>query len=228
MAAQLGNRTAKGLLGIHKGVLSILPLLAAPDRLATGLVLADIKELWPLALHVAHSFLVASVAGVASADAGTHTGSRFGGVCHVQAHTCGCSARVAAGTAAAATRAQVEEFVRQVYDWKLERIWERERLLNVRNAALSGLWWTVLAYTRCDGCSCWFAVLRSCQGNDMKQLGASGQDIGLLVAAQLRWQIMHDAGTKEECAAAMRDVLTRLPARHQGKAKKTKTKKKKK
>ena len=69
---QLGNKDTRSVLSIHAGVLGILPLLGAPDRLATGLLLAHVKHLWPVALHIAHAFRVASVTGVASGDAGTH------------------------------------------------------------------------------------------------------------------------------------------------------------
>ena len=62
------------------------------------------------------------------------------------------------------------------------------------------------------------------QGNDMKNMGAMGRTIGSLVDAQLRWQIMHENGTKEECTEALRVVLAELQAQQaskkKGKAKK--------
>ena len=105
---QMPNKDTNAVERLHTGVLGLLRLLKEPEVVATGLLLREIKDMWPLALHVAHAFRVSELGGVV--DGGS-----------IEA-------------VVAEARAEVAALADKIRDWELTRIWERKPLVSVRVA----------------------------------------------------------------------------------------------
>jgi len=116
---------------IHTGMLGILKLLRFPDRLATGLLLREVKEFWPISLHLAHSFRVASIGGIVKPEDGAFL-PRAPVSCFLTCGPCLCRFTLPVEESVAQTRREAEVFAANVYTWGLQDVWTWKKVVNVR------------------------------------------------------------------------------------------------